>query len=50
MLRVLKAEHVGDLLNARIRLEQGVLGLFDDFQMYVFPAVLPVSAFTRSPK
>ena len=40
MLRVLKTEHVGDLLNARIRLEQGVLGLFDDFQMNVFPGGL----------
>ena len=40
MLRVLEAEHVGNLLNACVRLEQGVLGHFNDFQMYELPGRL----------
>ena len=52
MLRVLEAEHVGDLLHACLRLEQGVLRSFDYLELswMCSLAVLPVSDFTRSPK
>ena len=36
MLRILEAEHVGDLLHACLRLEQGVLRSFDYLELDVF--------------